>query len=72
MAVAVVLALGVPTASVAAVRAGSAQRAGSAAQAAAAQTAAYKTTMQYVIRFWPRWITYAQQTALSASTARTR
>ena len=59
IAAAVVLALGVPAASVAAVRAGGAQPAGSAAQATA-----YQTTLQYVIRYWPRWITYFQQTAL--------
>ena len=59
IAAAVVLALGVPTASVAAARAGSSQRAVSAAQAAAARTAAYKTTEQYVIRFWGRWVTGA-------------
>ncbi len=61
IAVAAVLALGVPTVSVAAVRAGGSQRTGSAAQTTAAQTAAYRTAEQYVIRFWPRWISYAQQ-----------
>ena len=64
IAAAVVLALGVPTASVAAARAGSSQRAVSAAQAAAARTAAYKTTEQYVIRFWGRWVTWGQQSSV--------
>src|SRR5271166_5661459 len=61
IAVAVVLALGVPAAGVAAVRAAGSQPAGSAAQATAAQT-----TKQYVIRFWPRYISYAQQAAFVA------
>jgi hypothetical protein len=65
IAAAVVLALGVPTASTAAVRAGGTQRAGSAAQAAAAQTAAYQTTEQYVIRYWGRWVTYTQQSTIA-------
>ncbi len=60
IAVAAVLALGVPTASVAAVRAGGSQRV-SAAQATAAQATAAQTAEQYVIRFWPRWTTYLQQ-----------
>jgi hypothetical protein len=54
VAVAGVLALGVPTASVAAVRAGG-------SQAVTAQPTAAQTTKQYVIRFWPRWTTYYQQ-----------
>ncbi len=52
------LALGVPTASVAAVRA-----AGSQATAAQAATAA-QTTKQYVIRFWPRYISYVTQNTI--------
>jgi hypothetical protein len=39
------------------------QAAGAAAPAAAAQTSAAQTTRDYVIRFWPRWISFAQQTA---------
>jgi hypothetical protein len=58
VAVAGVLALGVPTASVAAVRA-----AGSQVTAAQAATAA-QTTKQYVIRFWPRYITYVTQNTI--------
>ena len=67
LALAGMLALGVPTASVAAVRAGSQPTAAqaTAAQATAAQATAAQTAMQYVIRFWPRWITYAQQTAIT-------
>src|SRR5215472_7891684 len=59
IAVAGVLALGVPAASVAAAPAAGAQSAGSAAQT----TALYKTAQQYVIRFWPRWISSFQQAA---------
>ena len=55
-----VLALGVPAASMASERAAGAQPAASAAQPAAS---AAQTTRQYVIRYWPRWITFAQQTA---------
>ena len=56
------LALGVPTASVAAVRAAGSQRHRSAGRTAA------QTTQQYVIRFWPRYMTYTQN-RLFASTA---
>ena len=59
VAVAAALALGVPTASTAAVRAAGPQA--TAARAAAAQPTAAQTTEQYVIRFWPRWTTYTQQ-----------
>jgi hypothetical protein len=58
VAVAGMLALGAPTASVAAVRAGGSQATASAAQPPAS---AAQTTYQYVIRFWPRWITFGQQ-----------
>ena len=58
--VAGVLALGAPVASVAAARTGGSQSAVSAAQATA-----YQTTEQYVIRFWPRWISFAQQTLIT-------
>jgi hypothetical protein len=58
LAVAAMLALGVPNASVAAVRAAGSPQAGTTAQMTAAQT-----TEQYVIRFWNRWITYFQQMA---------
>lgn len=61
VAVAGMLALGVPTASAAAVRAGGSQPTSSAAQA----TSAAQTTKQYVIRFWPRWTTYVQQTFIT-------
>lgn len=62
VAVAGVLALGVPTASVAAVRAGGSPSAS--AQTTAAQTTrAYQTTKQYVTRFWSRWIYFSQQQA---------
>ena len=59
VAVAGVLALGAPAANAAAGHAGS-QATASAAQPAAS---AAQTTYQYVIRFWPRWITYFQQVA---------
>lgn len=52
------LALGVPVANAAGEHAGGSQATASAAQPAAS---AAQTTYQYVIRFWPRWITYAQQ-----------
>ena len=64
VAVAGVLALGVPAASGAAVRAAGSQPAVSAAQATAAQT-----TEQYVIRFWPRWTTYTQQQLFARAAA---
>ena len=67
VAVAGLLALGVPTASVAAVRAGSSQPAtaqAATAQASAAQASAARTTRQYVIRFWPRYISYVTQNTL--------
>ena len=60
------LALGVPVANAAGEHAGGSQSAASTTQlAAAAQSAASaaQTTYQYVIRFWPRWITYYQQQA---------
>jgi hypothetical protein len=63
LAVAGALALGVPTANAATMRAAGSQQAGSAARAAAAQATPAQTTRQYVIRFWPRWITYYQQLA---------
>ncbi len=60
------LALSAPTASVAAERAAGAQPAGSAAQATAASAAsAAQTAEQYVIRFWPRWISFAQQSLIT-------
>lgn len=62
IAVAGLLALGAPVASVAAVRAPAAQPA--TAQASAAQTTAARTTRQYVIRFWPRYITYVTQNTI--------
>ena len=52
------LALTAPVASGAAVGA-----VGSPSARSAAQTTAYQTARQYVIRFWPRWISFAQQTA---------
>jgi hypothetical protein len=63
LAIAGVLALGAPAASTAAVRAAAppatpAQPTASAAQQAAS---AARTTFDYVVRFWPRWITYHQQ-----------
>jgi hypothetical protein len=60
VAVAGVLALGVPTASVAAVRAGSQP---TAAQPAPAQATPAQTTRQYVIWSWARAISFAQQAA---------
>ena len=59
LAAAGIVALGVPTASVAAVRAGS--------QPAAAQATAAQTTRQYVIWSWPRAISYAQQVGTIAA-----
>ena len=56
IAVAGALALGVPTASMASVRA-----AGPQATAAQHRGTAAQTTKQYVIRFWPRYITYVTQ-----------
>ena len=53
------LALGVPVAN-AAGDAGGSQATASTTQPAAS---AAQTTEQYVIRFWPRWITYFQQQA---------
>ena len=70
VAVAGVLALGVPAANAAAAPAGSSQAA--AAQATAARTAAAQaataaqTTKEYVIRFWPRYITFGQQAGASS------
>jgi hypothetical protein len=58
VAVAVALALGVPTASAAA-RAGGSQA--TAARATAAQATAAQTARQYVIRFWPRYISFVTQ-----------
>ncbi len=60
VAVAGMLAAGAPAASAAVAQAGGSQAAASAAQPAAS---AAQTTYQYVIRFWPRWITYFQQLA---------
>jgi hypothetical protein len=60
VAVAGVLALGAPAANAAVAHAGGSQATASAAQPAAS---AAQTTYQYVIRFWPRWITYFQQLA---------
>ncbi len=65
LAVAGVLALGVPTASVAAVRAGS-QPAGPAAQATAASTY-YSTTLNYVIRFRARFAMWFVQRIVGAA-----
>ena len=59
LAVTGALALGVPTASAAAVRAGGSQA--TAAQTTAAQATAAQTAKQYVIRFWPRYISYTTQ-----------
>ena len=58
--VAGVLAFGAPAANAASEHAGGSQATASAAQPAAS---AAQTTFQYVIRFWPRWITYFQQVA---------
>src|SRR5271165_2981378 len=69
VAVAGVLALGVPAANAAAAPAGPSQAA--AAQATAARTAAAQaataaqTTKEYVIRFWPRYISFGQQAGAS-------
>src|SRR5690349_8551007 len=60
--VAGVLALGAPAANAAAAPAGSSQAAAAPTAAAQAATAA-QTTKQYVIRFWPRYISFGQQTA---------
>src|SRR5690349_10292681 len=60
VAVTGVLALGAPAANAAGQHAGGSQAAASAAQPAAS---AAQTTYQYVIRFWPRWITYYQEVA---------
>ena len=65
VAVAGALALGVPTANAAVVRAAGPQQAGSAARPAAAQATPAQTTKQYVIRFWPRWINFAQQKGIT-------
>jgi hypothetical protein len=59
--VASTLALGVTAASVAGERAAGTQSADSAAQA----TAQYQTTKQYVIRFWPRYLSFYQQLAIT-------
>ena len=62
LAVTGALALGVPTASAAAVRAGGSQA--TAAQTTTAQATAAQTTKQYVIRFWPRYISYVTQNTI--------
>jgi hypothetical protein len=63
LAVAGVLALGVPGSSVAAVRAGGSQPAGPAAQATAARNY-YSTTLNYVIRFRARFASWFVQRAI--------
>jgi hypothetical protein len=67
LAAAGMLALGVPTASMAAVGAAGSPQAGTAVQTTAAQT-----TEQYVIRFWNRWITYYQQLGFGLSIGENR